>query len=220
MSKKKNFTLIELLVVIAIIAILASMLLPALNKAREKAKSISCINNLKQIGQFVALYCNDYNDFFPGGLSGAAPFFSNLEPYTGISKSQIDASITSAKYFLCPSDMYRRASGASYRNSYSYNYWTRWDYSPPRVRLLRPSTIKNPSNIIYKTDGHDEVTGREGWPSSISGNSYPFLSTAESLQGVDFRHINKSTNILWADMHASASFIPALIGTRNTYIYE
>lgn len=65
--KKNTFTLIELLVVVAIIAILAAMLLPALNKAREKARTAECANNLKQLGQAFLFYVNDNNDNLPPG---------------------------------------------------------------------------------------------------------------------------------------------------------
>ena len=68
--KKKSFTLIELLVVIAIIAILAAMLLPALAKARAKARSISCISNLKQCGLALAMYSEDSNTWLPLNAGG------------------------------------------------------------------------------------------------------------------------------------------------------
>src|SRR5664279_1875322 len=77
-AKGTRFTLIELLVVIAIIAILAAILLPALSRAKDFARSSVCVNNLKQLGTAVTMYQDDWNGTFPGGLTGAGIFYTSL----------------------------------------------------------------------------------------------------------------------------------------------
>ena len=74
----KKFTLIELLVVIAIIAILAAMLLPALQQARGRARSVGCSNNFVQLGKIHAFYVNDMNGFFPVAQGSALPYWMRV----------------------------------------------------------------------------------------------------------------------------------------------
>jgi len=107
MKSIRKFTLIELLVVIAIIAILAGMLLPALNQAREKARRISCTSNLKQIGLSMKQYAMDYADSFPDNTTNGISASLN-----GYEKLRATDYLTDYGVYNCPSTVTTKGTGA------------------------------------------------------------------------------------------------------------
>ncbi len=182
---KAKFTLIELLVVIAIIAILAAMLLPALNNARERGKQIACINNLKQLGIATNMYMDDNNEYTN---SGYQVYWKPLRNYAVPNSTFVGnyPRNTVNDVYVCPSDIPPARQAYLTYYSYGQNSLTTSNTKMP----LNRKKVKKPSAMAWMTDAESYYV-------------YPRGTTY--LTGVKCRHLGgKETNILYLGGNASA----------------
>jgi len=205
---RSAFTLIELLVVIAIIAILAGMLLPALARAKEKARAIKCLSNEKQIALGYILYAEDHSEYLPLAADprAASPcqWFWEISRYIARETPSWSNLVAKDKVVACPSAKLKDAVPLSIPGNEAYGgYGQNYYYLGYMEESDRKKTtqVTKPTETCMNGDGLDVATGLNWWN---YGYLYPPSIPPWGTKGVrPFARHGKGGNYSWVDGHVS-----------------